>query len=49
MDWGGVFEKEMAGWEMARSITMPSFARKDEAMFVWKRFKVRLQIINETW
>jgi len=33
-DW---FKKEMPGWEMTCRIAMPSFAGKDEAMFVWKR------------
>jgi hypothetical protein len=31
------FEKEMDGWEMVYRIAMPSFAGKDEGMFVWKR------------
>jgi len=31
------FEKEMAGWEMFCRIAMPSFAGKDEGMFVWKK------------
>lgn len=31
------FEKEMVGWEMICRIAMPSFAGKDEAMYVWKR------------
>ncbi|TVY86557.1 hypothetical protein LAWI1_G006649 [Lachnellula willkommii] len=31
------FEKEMPGWEMTCRIAMPSFAGKDEGMFVWKR------------
>lgn len=31
------FEKEMPGWEMVCRIIMPSFAGKDEGMFVWKR------------
>jgi hypothetical protein len=31
------FEKKMTGWEMACRVAMPSFAGKDEAMFVWRR------------
>ncbi|KAF7855341.1 hypothetical protein EAF04_010085 [Stromatinia cepivora] len=31
------FEKEMNGWELICRIAMPSFAGKDEGMFVWKR------------
>jgi hypothetical protein len=31
------FEKEMTEWEQICRITMPSFAGKDDAMFVWKR------------
>ncbi|TVY15013.1 hypothetical protein LARI1_G006655 [Lachnellula arida] len=31
------FEKEMPGWQMTCRIAMPSFAGKDEGMFVWKR------------
>ncbi|CAD6445398.1 97a6e09d-d3de-45a2-ba66-e872ca91eb77 [Sclerotinia trifoliorum] len=31
------FEKEMNGWELICRISMPSFAGKDEGMFVWKR------------
>lgn len=31
------FKKAMPGWEMLCRIAMPSFAGKDEAMFVWKR------------
>jgi hypothetical protein len=31
------FEIEMAGWELYCRIPMPSFAGKDEAMYVWKR------------
>ncbi|CZR51390.1 uncharacterized protein PAC_01265 [Phialocephala subalpina] len=34
------FEKEMAGWEMACRIAMPSFAGKDEGMYVWKKKKM---------
>lgn len=30
------FEKEMPDWEMICRIAMPSFAGKDEAIFVWK-------------
>jgi hypothetical protein len=29
------FEKEMPGWSLTTRIAMPSFAGKDEAMFVW--------------
>ena len=31
------FGKEMAGWELVCRIPMPSFAGKDEGLFVWKR------------
>jgi hypothetical protein len=31
------FEKEMPGWEMTCRIAMPSFAGKDEGLFVWKK------------
>lgn len=31
------FEKEMPGWELTCRIAMPSFAGKDEALFVWKK------------
>ncbi len=31
------FEKEMGGWEMTFRVAMPSFAGKDEGLFVWKR------------
>lgn len=31
------FEKEMTGWELICQISMPSFAGKDEGMYVWKR------------
>jgi len=31
------FEREMVGWELVCRIVMPSFAGKDEGMFVWKR------------
>lgn len=31
------FEKEMGGWKMISRIVMPTFAGKDEAMFIWKR------------
>lgn len=31
------FEKEMPGWELVCRIAMPSFAGKDEALFVWKK------------
>jgi hypothetical protein len=31
------FEKKITGWEMACRVAMPSFAGKDEAMFVWRR------------
>ncbi|TVY84122.1 hypothetical protein LSUE1_G001859 [Lachnellula suecica] len=31
------FEREMPGWEMATRTAMPSFAGKDEALFVWKK------------
>lgn len=31
------FEKEMPGWELFCRTPVPSFAGKDEAMFVWKR------------
>lgn len=30
-------EKEMPGWEMTCSFPMPSFAGKDEGMYIWKR------------
>jgi hypothetical protein len=33
------FEKEMPGWVLFCRIAMPSFAGKDEAMFVWERKK----------
>lgn len=33
------FEREMPGWEMTCRIAMPSFAGKDEGMYVWKRKK----------
>jgi hypothetical protein len=29
------FEKEMTDWEKVCRIEMPSFAGKDEAMFIW--------------
>jgi len=31
------FEREMGGWNMLCRIAMPSFAGKDEGMFVWSR------------
>ena len=31
------FQEEMAGWKLACRIAMPSFAGKDDAMFVWRR------------
>jgi len=31
------FEKEMPGWELICRVPMPSFAGKDEGMFVWRR------------
>jgi hypothetical protein len=31
------FKKEMPSWELNCRIAMPSFAGKDDAMFVWKR------------
>jgi len=31
------FGRVMAGWEMVCRIAMPSFAGKDEGMFVWKK------------
>jgi hypothetical protein len=31
------FEKEMKEWELVLRIAMPSFAGKDEGLFVWKR------------
>ncbi|KAM0124821.1 hypothetical protein ACHAP3_001847 [Botrytis cinerea] len=31
------FQKEMSDWELTCRISMPSFAGKDEGMFVWKR------------
>ena len=34
------FEKEMPQWTLLCRIAMPSFAGKDEALFMWKR-KVR--------
>lgn len=30
-------EKEMPGWKLTCRIAMPSFAGKDEAMFVWRQ------------
>jgi len=31
------FKSEMKGWELTFRIALPSFAGKDDAMFVWKR------------
>jgi hypothetical protein len=31
------FEKEMTDWEKVCRIEMPSFAGKDEAMFIWEK------------
>jgi hypothetical protein len=31
------FEKEMTAWQLVCRIAMPSFAGKDEGLFVWKR------------
>lgn len=31
------FEKEMPGWETTTRFAMPSFAGKDEGMYVWRR------------
>lgn len=31
------FEKEMPGWELTCRVPMPSFAGKDEGLFVWKK------------
>lgn len=31
------FEREMPGWKLTCRIAMPSFAGKDEALFVWRR------------
>lgn len=31
------FEREMGGWDLVCRVPMPSFAGKDEGMFVWKR------------
>lgn len=33
------FEKEMPAWGLVCRIAMPSFAGKDEAMFVWQKKK----------
>jgi hypothetical protein len=33
------FEKEMGEWELWCRFPMPSFAGKDEGMYVWKRKK----------
>lgn len=33
------FEREMTEWELTCRIAMPSFAGKDEGMYVWKRKK----------
>lgn len=33
------FEREMKQWELVCRLAMPSFAGKDEGMFVWKRKK----------
>jgi hypothetical protein len=33
------FEREMKDWDLVSRIAMPSFAGKDDAMFVWKRKK----------
>jgi len=33
------FGMEMPGWEMSCRIAMPSFAGKDEGMYIWKRKK----------
>lgn len=33
------FDREMGGWDLTCRIAMPSFAGKDEAMFVWQRKK----------
>lgn len=31
------FEREMPSWELVCRIAMPSFAGKDEGLFVWKK------------
>jgi hypothetical protein len=33
------FTKEMPGWELNCRVAMPSFAGKDDAMFIWKKTK----------
>lgn len=33
------FVREMPGWEMSYRIAMPSFAGKDEGMYVWRRIR----------
>lgn len=33
------FEKEMPDWKIICRIAMPSFAGKDEGMYVWRRMK----------
>lgn len=31
------FESKMKGWELTCKIAIPSFAGKDDAMFIWKK------------
>jgi hypothetical protein len=33
------FEQEMANWKLTCRIAMPSFAGKDEGMFIWRRIQ----------